>query len=348
MWESPKSRINNYPTNKWVLESQLLKHLWLIASSVAIILSLWFAKPTFAWNKNSVSKTGQDLIWQSSTDKYLDDCCKMLASANFSEEQIAVIRYILETTRNNKKNWFIPNSCGISVKQVKINPKDYIWSLPAWTETLQIKDDIQTITRENYINIIGKLFNIDEINNWFDFPNWKPLTPEQKNKYLYKIISDLKIIWFGVLSIDEPIKEQFLDEWFWLYNKWVQLTKPKSIQVYREILISSLMMTKNRFPSAEMKNIGPEIAINILDIITRKTGYYVALTQELEISWIEMILKTKDKETRVLLIWWQVLDEHWITTNDSIKRLFLHWMAINNLWQQIQKIELRTDRQNQT
>lgn len=348
MCESPKSRTNNYPKNKWELGSQFLKHLWLIASSVALILNLWVKKPAFAWNNAIDSQAGQKLTWQSSTDKYLDDCCKMLASANFSEEQIAIIRYILETTKNHREKWLIPNSCGISVRQVKINPKDYIWNLPAWMETSQIKDDIQTITRENYINIIGKLFNIDEINNWFDFPNWKPLTPEQKNKYLCKIISDLKIIWFGVLSLDETIKEQFLDEWFWLYNKWVQLTKPKSIQVYREILISSLMMTKNRFPSAEMKNIGPEIAINILDIITRKTGYYVALTQELEILWIEITLKTKDKETRVLLIWWQVLDEHWINANDSIKRLFLFWVAINNLWEQIQKIELKTDKQNQT
>lgn len=50
MCEFPKSRTNSYPKNKWRWESQLLKYLWLIASSVAIILSLWFIKPTFAWN----------------------------------------------------------------------------------------------------------------------------------------------------------------------------------------------------------------------------------------------------------------------------------------------------------
>lgn len=229
------------------------KKLWKLITWVSLASLIYSCQPAVAQNKYDINKYKQIASNKLSSEILVEknnpeDVKKLLIERWMGKEFAESIASLSAKNLEARKKWEIPKDYIFQVEE--INPiktkKDLSQIVNNWELLPELKEKIPDITRENYKEVIEKLYNMQDLSIWLRNPNNSALTKEQFNSYIDEKTNE-KTRWLAKVEDFDKKYPGAVEDWFKLFNESKKQLTFNSRETQRRILVAawSIVFYKN-------------------------------------------------------------------------------------------------------
>ncbi|EKD66636.1 MAG: hypothetical protein ACD_49C00026G0011 [uncultured bacterium (gcode 4)] len=300
------------------------KNLWKLLTWVSLF-SLLSSQPVFALDKYELLASNELSSGMLVEKNNPENVKKFLLDVWMGTEFAQSVASLSAKNLEARKKWEIPKDYIFQVESINSikSKKDLSQIVNNWELLPELKEKIPDITRENYKDVIGKLYNMQDLSIWLRSPNNSALTKEQFNSYLDEKASE-KQRWLAKIEDFDKKYPGAVEEWFKLFNESKKQLTFNSRETQRRLLV-------NAWSVVFYKNVSEKGKQALAPLAASSTAEILFLTNpNLPSWWAKLTLQNDNPELKPLK--YIIPSDTQILSNSLLKDMQGVWnVALNGI-----------------